>query len=200
MVRKWALALHLFKNAAFLTTRLLRRSIQLSPTAGSSNSNSFQHASSTRPLEKAVEVAEDAADQGKIEGVTEIIEGATNALHRTSKIPARHLMAVGESLQISKSSLNFFEDLSEISEIFFSSDKMFSNFSRTIFIRGVPPARATVSKPYTARGRFPESERGDVVIDINEAMRGVPSNSEAFNSPTPVRVYPNESGGSIAID
>jgi len=31
-------------------------------------------------------------------------------------------------------------------------------------------------------------------------MRGVPSNSEAFNSPTPVRVYPNESGGSIVIN
>lgn len=64
----------------------------------------------------------------------------------------------------------------------------------------MPPARATVSKPYTARGQLPESERGDVVIDTNETMRGVPSNSEAFNSPTPVRVYPNESGGSIAID
>ena len=104
------------------------------------------------------------------------------------------------SLQISESSLNFSEDLSEISEIFSSSDKMPGNSPRTIFTRGVPPARATVSKPYTARGRLPESERGDVVIDINETMRGVPSNSEAFNSPTPVRVYPNESGSSIAID
>jgi len=112
-----------------LMTRLPRRSIQISPTAGSSNSNSFQHASSTRPLEKAVEVTADAADQGKIEEVTEIIKGATNALRRTSKIPARHLMAVGESLQISESSLNFSEDLSEISEIFSSSDKMSSNSS-----------------------------------------------------------------------
>ena len=81
------------------------------------------------------------------------------------------------SLQISESSLNFSEDLSEISEIFSSSDKMPGNFPRTIFTRGVPPARATVSKPYTERGRLPESERGDVVIDINETMRGVPSNS-----------------------
>jgi hypothetical protein len=85
------------QERSFLMTRLPRRSIQLSPTAGSSNSNSFQHASSTRPLKKAVEVAEDAADQGKIEEVAEIIEGATNALRRTSKIPARHLMAVGGS-------------------------------------------------------------------------------------------------------
>ena len=84
------------QERSFLMTRLPRRSIQLSPTAGSSNSNSFQHASSTRPLEKAVEVAEDAADQGKIEEIAEI-EGATNALRRTSRIPARHLMAVGES-------------------------------------------------------------------------------------------------------
>lgn len=144
-------------------TRPPRRSIQLSPTAGSSNSNSFQHASSTRPLEKAVEgfeyliqeaveVAEDAADQGRIEEVTEIIEGATNALRRTSKTPARHLMAVGEPLQISESSLNFSEDSSEISEISSSSDKMSSNSSRTILTRDVPPARATVSKPYTTHG------------------------------------------------
>lgn len=118
-----------------LMTRLPRRSIQLSPTAGSSNSNSFQHASSTRPLEKAVEVAKDAADQGKIEEVTKIIEGAINVLRSTSKIPARYLMAVGESLRVSESSLNFSEDLLEISEIFSSSDKMSSNSSRTIYQR-----------------------------------------------------------------
>jgi len=46
-------------------------------------------------------------------------------------------MAVGGSLQISESSPNFSEDLSEISENFSSSDKMSSNFSQTIFTRGV---------------------------------------------------------------
>lgn len=46
-------------------------------------------------------------------------------------------MAVGGSLQISESSLNFSEDLSEISENFSSSDKMSSNFSQTIFTGGV---------------------------------------------------------------
>ena len=172
-------------------TKPPRRSIQLSPTAGSSNNNSFQHTSNTRPLEKsvegfeyliqeAVEVAEDAADQGKIGEVTEIIEGATNALRRASKIPARHLMAVGEPLQVSESSLNSSEDSSEISEIPSSSDKISSNSSRTILTRGVPPARVTVSKLHTTHGRLPESERGDIVIDINETMRGVPSNSEAI--------------------
>ena len=38
-----------------LMMRPPRRSIQLSLTAGSSNGNSFQHGSSTKPLEKAVE-------------------------------------------------------------------------------------------------------------------------------------------------
>ena len=76
---------------------------------------------------------------------------------------------------------------------------MSSNSSRTILTRGVPPARVTVSKLYTTHGRLPESERGDIVAYINETMRGVSSSSEAFNYPTPVRVYPNELGGSIAI-
>lgn len=107
-------------------------------------------------------------------------------------------MAVGEPLQVSESSLNS-KGSSEISEILSSSDKMSSNSSRTILTRGVPPARVTVSKPYTAHGRLPESERGDIVTYINETMRGVSSSSEAFNYPTPVRVYPNELGGSIAI-
>ncbi|KAF2196713.1 hypothetical protein GQ43DRAFT_242571 [Delitschia confertaspora ATCC 74209] len=55
-------------------------------------------------VQEAALVAEDSADQGQLEEMREIIEGATDTLQRTSSIPAKHLMATGSPLRVSSSS------------------------------------------------------------------------------------------------
>ncbi|KAF2177688.1 hypothetical protein K469DRAFT_742430 [Zopfia rhizophila CBS 207.26] len=90
------------------------KSAQISPTKLVPRRNPFERARDRRLsnaieglgdlIQEAVDVAEDAADQGQVEEVYDVIKGATNAIHRASAIPARHLMATGPPLSVSESS------------------------------------------------------------------------------------------------
>ena len=55
-------------------------------------------------VDEAVDVAEQAARQGQIHEVRDIIQGATDAVRRASAVPPRHLIAAGEPFRISDSS------------------------------------------------------------------------------------------------
>lgn len=188
-------------------TKAAKKSVQLSPRASLLKRDLFERDAKDHQLDdaidgfedlvqEAVEMAEDAADQEKMDEVTEIIEGATNALRMASIIPANHFMVVGSPRHVSESSYSS-SGVSSISEESTSDDRRSSSSSQTILTRASPPARVAISVPHKKDGRRPKSEHGDVAIEIEQPLPTAPGTSV---SPTPPRFYPKQSADSVAID